>query len=384
LQEAELVDIVVPAAARVTPPCPYFGVCGGCALQHLEYRAQVEFKRRVVAEALARIGRVEPAEWLPTLTGEQWYYRRRARLGIKRVTGKGRVLVGFRERAAPLIADMAECRVLVKPMDRLPALLAAVVAETSISDRIPQAEIAVGDEAGAVVLRVLDAPCSRDREAFAELGRQLAIDIYLQTGGPDTIAALSAAPRALAYTLQPDGIRIGFAPGDFIQINAEINQAMVSAAVAAAEFAPSDRVLDLYSGVGNFSLPIAKRVAQVVGVEGAGALVARAARNAEQNGIANARFVTADLDQSDWPFFREPWDVLFLDPARNGAAAAVAAIGVMRPRRIVYVSCHPATLARDAERLVRAHGYRLRSARVLDMFPHTHHVEAITVFDRDD
>jgi 23S rRNA (uracil1939-C5)-methyltransferase len=383
LQEAELVDIVEAAPARVSPPCPYFGICGGCALQHLDYEAQIEFKQRVVAEALARIGRVEPAEWLATITGQQWHYRRRARLGIKHVFGKGRVLVGFRERSAPLITDMAACRVLVEPMDRLPELLADVVARTSISDRIPQAEIAAGDEAAALVLRVLETPTDSDVEAFLDLGRRLDVDVYLQPAGPDSVAPIGE-PRTLSYRLERDGIRIVFEPGDFIQINAEINQAMVSAAIDAAGLESSDRVLDLYSGLGNFSLPIAKRVAEVLGVEGSAALVARGARNAERNGIGNARFVTADLDAGDWPFFREPWDVMFLDPARSGAAAAVAAVDIMRPRRIVYVSCHPGTLARDAEGLVHGRGYRLSSARVLDMFPHTHHVEAITVFDRDD
>jgi 23S rRNA (uracil1939-C5)-methyltransferase len=267
-------------------------------------------------------------------------------------------------------------------MDRLPALLAEAVAATSISDRVPQAEIAAGDDAAALVLRVLEAPNARDLETFAELGRRLGIDVYLQTGGPDTIAPLTASPRTLAYTLEPDGIRIEFAPGDFIQINAEINQAMVAAALAAAEIGPGDRVLDLYSGIGNFSLPIARRAAHVLGVEGAGALVARAARNAEHNGIANARFVTADLDESDWPFFRGAWDLLFLDPARNGAASAVAAVDVMRPRRIVYVSCHPGTLARDAGILVHEYGYRLEGAGVMDMFPHTAHVESVALFER--
>lgn len=383
-QEAKLVAIVEPAPNRVEPPCPYFGVCGGCALQHLAYAAQLKFKQGVVAGALARIGGVEPDAWLPTLTGPQWHYRRRARLGIKHVAGKGRVLVGFRERAAPYITDMASCRVLVEPMDRLPAELAAVLADSPLRARIPQAEVAVGDTGGAVILRVLDPPGEADLEAFRALGDRLGIDVYLQTGGPATVAPIMDAPRRLAYRLDDFDLTLAFEPGDFIQINARVNEAMVAAAVDAAGIEAGDRVLDLYCGIGNFSLPIATRAREVLGVEGAGALVARAAANAARNGIGNARFVAADLAETHLPFFRERFDVVFLDPARAGAAAAVAAMRAMAPKRVVYVSCHPGTLARDAAELVTGQGYRLTSARVLDMFPNTHHVEAITVFDRDD
>jgi 23S rRNA (uracil1939-C5)-methyltransferase len=383
-QEAELLEIVEASPARVVPPCPYFGVCGGCAVQHLDYPAQLAFKQRVVAESLARIGRVEPEHWLATLSGEQWHYRRRARLGIKYVTAKERVLVGFRERSAPYITDMADCRVLVEPMDRLPAELAEVVMASSIRQRIPQAEVAVGDDAGAVILRVLQAPSAADLDAFRTLGRALAADIYLQPGGPATVAPLDPQPRQLDYRLDDWDIRIEFEPGDFIQINAGLNRALVAAAVAGAEPRPGDRVLDLYCGLGNFSLPLARLAGEVHGVEGDASLVARATRNATLNGIGNAHFVTADLEQSGWPFFGERWDLVILDPARAGAEAAVAAMRTMRPRRIVYVSCHPGTLARDAGELVRRGGYRLTSAQVLDMFPNTHHVEAITLFDRDD
>jgi 23S rRNA (uracil1939-C5)-methyltransferase len=380
--DIELIEIIEPAAARVEPPCPYFGTCVGCALQHLDYAAQVEFKRRVVAEALGRIGNVEARHFEPTLTGSQWHYRRRARLGVKYVEGKGRVLVGFRERSAPFLTNMLTCRILVQPMDRLPEVLSTVLADSALKQRIPQAEIAAGDDSAAVVLRVLDRPGADDIDRFRTLGRELGVDIYIQTGGPDTVKAIDDSPRQLAYTLQPDGIRIEFEPGDFIQINAEINQAMVTAALESAALESTDRVLDLYCGLGNFSLPIAKRVGEVLGVEGAAPLVARAVGNATRNGIGNARFVAADLEQTDWPFFKQRWDVVFLDPARAGAEAAVAAMQTMRPRRVVYISCHPGTLARDAGELVHRHGYELTSVRALDMFPHTHHVEAIAVFDR--
>jgi 23S rRNA (uracil1939-C5)-methyltransferase len=381
--EAELVEIIEPSPERVEPPCPYFGVCGGCALQHLDYRAQIAFKERVVAEALRRIGGLEPPAFEPAITGSQWHYRRRARLGIKHVAGKGRVLVGFRERAAPLLTDMLACRILAPPMNRLPEILSEVVAATSIKDRIPQAEVAMGDEGGAVVLRVLERPTAKDINALASVNERLDVDVYLQTGGPDTIAPIGRTPRRLEYTLEPDGLRIAFEPGDFIQINAEINRAMVAAAIGSAGLGADDSVLDLYCGLGNFSLPIAKRAAEVTGVDGAAPLIARAAANAERNGIGNVKFLAADLSESGWPFLQRPYDVVFLDPARAGAEIAVAAVPQMRPRRIVYVSCHPGTLARDAGALVHRHGYRLESLRALDMFPNTHHVEAIAVFDRD-
>jgi 23S rRNA (uracil1939-C5)-methyltransferase len=381
-QEAELIEIIEAAAGRVTPPCPYFGVCGGCAVQHLDYDAQVRFMEKVVADTLTRLGGVEPETWWPTPTDSQWHYRRRARLGIKFVDGKDRVLVGFRERSAPYITDMASCRVLVPPFDQLPAKLAEVVATLPLKRRIPQVEIAAGDDAAAMILRVLDPPGSAELEAFAALGADLGVDVYLQPGGPATVAPLGEA-RQLAYGLPEHDIRIEFEPGDFIQINAGINRAMVSAAAEAAALEPADRVLDLYCGLGNFSLPIARRAGTVLGVEGSAPLVARAAQNAKLNGIDRARFIAADLEQGDWPFFGERWDVVLLDPARAGAAAAVAAMRKMQPRRVVYVSCHPGTLARDAGELVRQQGYRLISARVLDMFPNTHHVEVITVFERD-
>jgi len=384
LQEAELVDIVEPAADRVVPECEYFGRCGGCALQHLAYPAQIRFKQSVVAEALARIGGLAPAEWLAPITGRQWGYRRRARLGVKFVPGKERVLVGFRERAAPYVTDMRHCSVLVPPLDGCLGELADVIGASSIKARLPQVEAAVGDGGGALVLRVLEAPSDADIAAFAAFGRRHDIDIYLQPGGPGSLRPLSEPPRPLWYRLDAWDVRIEFAPTDFIQINAEINAAMVAAAVEAAEVDSEDRVLDLYCGLGNFSLPLARRVAEVLGVEGDAGLVARAARNALANGIENARFLTADLAEADWPFFRERWDVVFLDPARTGAERAVASMDRMAPRRIVYVSCHPGTLARDAAVLVHERGYTLTRARILDMFPHTHHVEAIAVFERGD
>ena len=382
-QEAELVRIIEPASTRVAPPCEYFGRCGGCVLQHMADAAQVLFKQEVVAQALRRIARTEPQVWLSPITGRSWRYRRRARLGVKFVAGKDRVLVGFRERAAPYITDMAHCAVLMPPMDALLGALADVIGQTSVRQRLPQVEVAVGDDCSALVLRVLDAPTSADEALFQAFGQRHDIDIYLQRGGPGTVAALSAAPRTLSYALPQFRIAIRFAPTDFIQVNAEVNAQMVAAAIELAEVQPTDRVLDLYCGLGNFSLPFAQRARELLGVEGEAGLVARAVRNAALNDIGNARFLAADLAQTDWSFFHEQWDIVVLDPPRTGAEVAIAQMKNLTPRRIVYISCHPATLARDARVLIEDFGYQLRTARVLDMFPHTHHVEVMTLFERD-
>jgi 23S rRNA (uracil1939-C5)-methyltransferase len=379
--DAELVDIVDASQSRVPAHCDYFGRCGGCALQHMSYAAQIEFKENAVRDALVRIGGVEPRLWLEPVTGPQWNYRRRARLGVKHVDGKGRVLVGFRERAAPLITDMRRCPVLVPPFDSAIGDLADTIATTSVKRRLPQAEIAVGDDRGAIVLRVLDAPTASDCEAFRRFGQRHDVDVHLQPGGPGSAAPLDPV-EPLSYRLDDYGLRLQFAPTDFIQVNATINAKLVAAVVGYARREHSERVLDLYCGLGNFSLSLAAHAGSVLGVEGEAGLVARAARNAELNGIINAAFLTADLMQDGWSFLREPWDLVVLDPPRTGAQAAVAQMNRMRPKRIVYVSCHPATLARDARTLVESHGYRLSEAGIFDMFPNTYHVEVMACFER--
>jgi 23S rRNA (uracil1939-C5)-methyltransferase len=381
LVEASLVQVLEPSPERVTPGCEYFGRCGGCALQHLEHSAQIAFKQRVVAEALARIGRTEPEEWLPPVASPPWSYRRRARLGVKYVAGKERALVGFRERSAPYITDMRHCPVLVPPLGALLGELADLIAATSIRERLPQIEAAVADGVTALVLRVLAPPSEADAQAFRDFGARHGIDIYLQPGGPGTIAPLDEA-RPLSYRLEAFGLTLQFLPTDFVQVNAGINAELVATAVRFADLTPTDRVLDLYCGLGNFSLPLAQRAGDLLGVEGDAGLVARAVRNATLNGIGNARFVTADLSHTDWSFYREPWDVVVLDPPRTGAEVPIAELKRGDPRRVVYVSCHPATLARDAQVLVHERGYRLKVARVFDMFPHTHHIEALAVFER--
>jgi 23S rRNA (uracil1939-C5)-methyltransferase len=381
LEEAKLLRVLDAAATRTTPVCEYFGRCGGCALQHLTHGAQVSFKENVVRETLKRIGRVEPVEWLPPVVGEPWHYRRRARLGVKYVAALDRVLVGFRERAGHYITDMRHCPVLMPPVDGLLGELAELIARSSVKERLPQIEAAVADEASALVLRVLAPPTPADEQAFREFGARHGIDIYLQPGGPGTATPLGPK-RSLRYRLPEFGLRLEFLPTDFVQVNARVNAELVATAVRLADVGPTDRVLDLYCGLGNFSLPLAQRAAELTGVEGDAGLVARAVGNAASNGIGNARFATADLAKSDWGFYRERWDVVVLDPPRTGAAEPIAELHRSRPRRVVYVSCHPATLARDAATLV-GQGYTLRTACVFDMFPHTHHIEALALFTRD-
>jgi 23S rRNA (uracil1939-C5)-methyltransferase len=369
------------AAERVEPPCEFFGRCGGCAVQHMNYDAQIAFKQNVVAQAFARIAGLSPESWLEPVRSEPWGYRRRARLGARYVEAKARVLVGFRERAAAYITDMNRCPVLVPPLDAAIGPLAETLSALDARQRIPQIEVALGDASGAMVVRALDQLSEEDSRRLADFGSALGLDVYVQTGGPGSIRAITAT-RPLYYDLQDFGVRLEFAPTDFIQVNARINERMVAEAILRAEIRPTDRVLDLFCGIGNFSLPLARHAGNVVGVEGEAGLVARAVHNARANGIGNATFLTADLSKNGWSFLGEPWDVVMLDPPRSGAAAIAGDWGRMGPRRIIYVSCHPASLARDARDLVEQHGYRLSSARIFDMFPNTHHVEAMAVFDR--
>jgi 23S rRNA (uracil1939-C5)-methyltransferase len=382
--EAVLESVLRPSADRVAPACPHYGTCGGCALQHLAPAAQLVFKQTQLLENLARLGGVEPGRVLEPLTGPVWGYRRRARLGVKHVVRKGRVLVGFRERSAPYVADLHECRVLAPPANRLIDPLAVMVNELSIAARVPQVEVAVADNACALVLRVLDPPTLADLDRMRDFERVEGVRLYLQPGGPASVVPLSPDPEPLRYDLRTSGLAIEFEPTDFIQVNATLNVAMVARAVGMLEPQPASHVLDLFCGLGNFSLPLARAAGEVVGVEGEAGLVARAERNAGRQGIANASFHTADLANpqawSGWAARR--YDRVLLDPPRAGAREVLPVVGGCGAARVVYISCHPGSLARDAGILVRDHGFRLAAAGVMDMFPHTTHVEAMAVFER--
>ncbi len=380
--EARLVEVVTPAAGRVEPACPHFGVCGGCALQHLSPPAQLAAKAAELASSLERIGRVAPCEWLAPLAGPAWNYRRRARLSARFVRQKGRSLVGFRERSAPYVAVIGSCRVLAAPFDTLVAPLSGLLSGLSIRERVPQVEVAAGDDARAVILRVLSPPSAADLEAIRAFGVAQCVTMYLQPGGLDTVAAVGGTPAALEYALPEFGLRLAFEPSDFIQVNPAINQALVSRAVQLLGAGPADRVLDLYCGLGNFTLALARRAGCVLGIEGDAGLIARARANALRNDIGNASFRVGDLaaqDVAQGSWWGEGYSHVLLDPPRAGAREVLPAIARLAPRRIVYVSCHPGTLARDLGILVHEHGYALQAAGVLDMFPHTTHVESMAV-----
>jgi 23S rRNA (uracil1939-C5)-methyltransferase len=381
--EAELVEVLTPAPERVTPRCAHFGVCGGCALQHLSAEAQLEAKNTELRDNLERMGKVAPLSWLPPLRGPVWGYRRRARLGAKYVTKKGKVLVGFRERLGPFIADVQHCDVLAPPVGDLITPLANLIMTLSIRERVPQIEVAVADNAVALVFRVLDPPSSADLERLREFRQAHGPRIYLQPAGLGSVHELDAPGEPLRYRLPKFKVELEFLPTDFIQVNGAVNEALVSRAVDLLELTPAAQVLDLFCGIGNFTLPLARTAGRVVGVEGDAALVARARHNARANGLENTEFHVADLAQpavaQTSPWLKKGYTHVVLDPPRAGAQEVLASVASLAPQRVLYISCHPGSLARDLGVLVNEHGFTLEAAGVLDMFPHTAHFESLAL-----
>jgi len=390
--DAEVMEILRASPQRVEPRCVHFGVCGGCSMQHLDARAQVAVKQRILEDSLWHIGKVRAETILRPIYGQAWGYRERARLSVRHVIKKGKVLVGFREKRSSYVADMQNCEILTPKIAGLLPLLAELIAGLSIRDKLPQIEVAVGDHVDALVLRVLEPPGSTDEEALRAFADRNEIQFWLQTGGYDSIAPFHPvnAP-ALSYSLPEFGIVMPFAPSEFTQVNSALNRVMISRAIRLLDPQPGERIADFFCGLGNFTLPIARSGAQVLGIEGSAALVARARQNAEFNGLAeNAKYAAMNLFGITEAGYAElgPFDKLLIDPPRDGAIELVKSLGCRdgsgdtAPRRIVYVSCSPATLARDAQILVQVHGYALKSAGVMNMFPHTSHVESIAVFEK--
>ena len=383
--QGRVVEVLTASPERVEPRCRQFGICGGCSLQHQAPEAQVQAKQRAMLDALQHIGKVSPMELLPPLVGESpWGYRRKARLGVRHVPKKGGTLVGFRERNSAKIAEVERCHILHPRVGELLPALSGLIDGLSIREQIPQIEMAMGDSVCVLIFRLLGPLDEGDRAQLLAFGPAHEVAIYVQEGGPESIQPLSGETADLFYQLPDFELTLHFLPSDFTQVNSDINRRMVRRAVDLLELEPADRVLDLFCGLGNFTLPLARRAGEVTGVEGDPGLVARARENAQRNHIQNCRFYTANLYETldNEPWLQDRFDKALLDPPRSGALETLPPLPRLGVERLVYVSCYPGTLARDAGILVHELGYRLRSAGVMDMFPHTTHVESIAVFEK--
>lgn len=378
-------EVLERSPDRVEPPCPHYSSCGGCSLQHLTAPAQVRAKQKILAETLEHVGRVEPRQWLAPIEGPPTGYRRRARLGVRLVPKKGGVLVGFRERRHSYITPLDSCLTLDPRLGTLLPALRNTIGKLSRPDRIPQVELSAADSGCAAVFRHLEPLTPADLEHLRLFAKTNAITAYLQPGNPSTVHALWPRPApVLSYYLPDFDVNLAVAPTDFIQVNGAVNRQLVTQAVTLLELIPADRALDLFCGLGNFTLALARQAGYVLGVEADAGLIARARANARTNALANVEFQAADLYGDDGLEFLRGgrWTKLLLDPPRAGAMEVIKALPADGPQRIVYVSCNPATLARDSEYLVRVLGYRLEAAGVADMFPQTSHVESIALFVR--
>ncbi|MBT7444445.1 MAG: 23S rRNA (uracil(1939)-C(5))-methyltransferase RlmD [Methylococcales bacterium] len=378
--EGQAISVKNPADTRAEPKCPHYEICGGCRLQHMKSDEQIRFKQSVMLEQMTHIGHVEAQNITPSIVTSPWGYRRKARLGVKYVHKKGRVLVGFREKNAPFVADMDECHVLHERVGTLITPLSDMIDGLSIRSHLPQIEVAMGDEQLVLLFRVLEPPTEEDKAQLVTFSETHDLLIYLQPGGYDTVEPLTEAAD-LSYTLKDDDLTIHFGVSDFTQVNLEMNRKMVAQAMQWLDLHAEDCLLDLFCGVGNFTLPAAKRANTVVGVEGDASLVEKAERNATLNG-SKAVFYKADLTKE---FLGQAWmqltyNKMLIDPPRSGALEVIQEMAKFNIPHIVYVSCNPATLARDADELVNKQGYTLVNLCAMDMFPHTAHVESMALF----
>ena len=420
-EQAQVGQILKQSFMRVQPKCATFGVCGGCSMQHLEAHAQVAVKQRVLEDNLQRIGKVKPETMLPPIFGQAWGYRQRARLSVRHVLKKSKTLVGFREKNGKYVADMRHCEILPPKIASLLPLLGELNESFTVRDILPQIEVAVGDHVDVLVLRILQALAPSDEEAIKQFADTHKVQFWTQTKGPETVMPFYPLDAPLlTYSLPEFGITMPFAPTEFTQVNSAMNRLMVSRAMRLLNPKPGERIADFFCGLGNFTLPIARSGAHVLGIEGSDALVKRAGQNAAYNGLSgNTEFRVMNLFEMDEAALaqlgcslediRNPqageeqlgdhsrnrlatrvtchsrrFDKWLVDPPRDGAIDLMRSISAeTAPRRIVYVSCSPSTLARDAEVLVHEKGYRLKAAGVMNMFPHTSHVESIAVFEKN-
>jgi 23S rRNA (uracil1939-C5)-methyltransferase len=394
-EAASMTALLRESSMRVKPKCDYFGICGGCAMQHLESSAQVAIKQRVLEDNLKHIGKLKTETVLRPIYGPTWGYRYRARISVRNVQKKGGVLVGFHEKKSSFITDMKTCEVLPPNVSAMLVPLRGLIGSLSIVDKVPQIELAIGEGLQgvitALVLRIM-APLSGDDERkLKEFADQYLVQWWLQPSGPDSAYQYYPSDSELHYALPEFGIRMPFKPTDFTQVNHHINRVLVARALRLLDVQPGERIADLFCGLGNFTLPIATQARAVVGIEGSTALTERAQQNARVNGLAEkATFHCRNLFEMTAEELVElgKFDRFLIDPPREGALAVCKALAEldgakhsMKPKRIVYVSCNPATLARDADLLVHGAGYGLTLTGVVNMFPHTAHVESIAVFD---
>lgn len=382
--EGNVLSVITKAPERETPACAHFGVCGGCRLQHVGDAAQLHFKEKSLLEQLTHFGKVEPVSILPPITGTPWGYRRKARLGVRFVQKKAKLMVGFRELASNYLTDVEQCPVLHPSVGQHIKALAETIRRLSQYEHIPQVEVAIGDETTALILRHMTALSENDIQILIEFAKVHQLHFYLQPNPPEKIQKIwpKESEHILTYALPDYQIKMQFHPLSFTQVNSEINRLMIKQALVLLNPQPTDTILDLFCGLGNFTLPIARFANEVIGIEGSAEMVTAATHNAALNNINNALFYSANLMQPnrDAPWMQRTYHKILLDPPRTGAKEIIAHFPSFAAQSVVYVSCNPATLARDAHELVHTQGFSLEKVGLINMFPHTSHVEAIALF----
>ena len=404
-EKASLLEVLLESSQRVKPGCPHFGLhagsCGGCKMQHLDASAQIAVKQRALEDNLRHLGKVKPETMLRPIQGPSWGYRYRARLSVRYVVKKGEVLVGFHERKSRYVADMRQCPILPPHVDAMLMPLRELIGGMDARESLPQIELACGDQVTAMVLRHMEPLSKKDLAALQTFAEKYQVQWWLQSKGPDTVCLMDGALGApLSYDLPEFGITMPFKPTDFTQVNPHINRVLVARALRLLDVQPHERVIDWFCGLGNFTLPLATQTREVLGIEGSDAMVVRAGENyafnqsKREHALAPTRFVARNLFEMTPELLRQDGsaDKWLVDPPREGAFSLVQALAEMHqqpelrqgwvpPKRLVYVSCNPSTLARDAGVLVNSAGYRMSFAGMVNMFPHTAHVESMAVFD---
>lgn len=382
--EALAIEILKASSDRVEPKCEFYTVCNGCSMMHLDESKQIDFKFNTLKSNFHKMAHAEPKKWITPLTDSHWNYRRRARLSVKWVHAKDKMLVGFREKNGRFVADMNHCHVLEKPLANLLKPLAELFEKTSIKQSIPQVECSMGDNAISLIIRHMKPFNSDDVMLIKKFADEHKLQVYFQSKGPKTVVPIETYAASLNFELEEYQLKYEFLPNDFIQVNRRMNEKMIKQALSAMQIKADDVVLDLFCGLGNFTLPMAQTAAAVIGVEGDEQLVERAKHNAQLNDLNKVEFYQADLtqDQDNSEWFKKDFTKVLIDPPRSGAWEILPLIAKTSAKTLVYVSCHPASLARDTDRLVNELGFTLETAGVMDMFPHTSHVESMAIFSR--